>query len=57
MSTTRHNPRLQFYLRLDGLGRVIPGTGVWRLKQPKTGRWKLIPQTEADTCCGFTTIG
>lgn len=51
----RPNPRLNFFLRLDGLGRVVPGTGVWRLRQPKTGRWVLIPQTTADVCCGFTT--
>lgn len=53
--TSRPNPRLNFYLRLDGLGRVVPGTGVWRKKQPKTGRWTQLPGTESDVCCGFTT--
>jgi hypothetical protein len=53
--SARPNPRMNFYLRLDAKNRVIAGTGVWRFKQPKTGNWKLIPQTDADLCCGYTT--
>lgn len=51
----RPNPRLNFYLRLDGSGRVIPSTGVWRLKQPKTGKWVKIDGDESDQCCGTSS--
>lgn len=49
------NPRLGFYVRLDASNRMISGSGLWRLKPPRTGKWQLVPGTVSDLCCGFTT--
>lgn len=40
------------FVRLDGSGRVVPGSLVLRKSQPKSGRWLEIASTE---CCEVTT--
>lgn len=41
------------YVRIDGSGRVVPGSLIFRKSKPKTGKWKEISGYE---CCDpFTT--
>ncbi len=47
------NKNLRMYIRLDGSGRAVPGSGVLRLKKPKVGKWFEIPTYE---CCDYLTI-
>lgn len=43
-----NNNKMKYYVRLDGEGRKIPGSGVLRLKKPVTGSWY---EEVANTCC------
>lgn len=45
--------RKKAFVRLDGSGRVIPGSLVLRVKKPSIGRWLEI---EPNVCCITTTI-
>lgn len=38
----------KYYIRLDGSGRKIPGSGVIRNKKPSIGRWV---EEDVETCC------
>lgn len=42
------SPKLKYFLRLDGSGRVIPGSGVYRKSQPRNGRWITVT---SNPCC------
>jgi hypothetical protein len=42
------NKNLRMFIRMDGSGRAVPGSGVLRLKKPKVGKWFEIPTYE---CC------
>lgn len=46
------NPRLRFFIMIDGSGRIVPSSGIWRINQPKTGRWV---EYTANVCCTTTT--
>lgn len=46
------NNRLKFFIRQDAAGRLIPGTGVYRYKQPSVGSWREVEPT---ACCGPAT--
>ena len=43
---------LKMYVRLDGQGRVIAGSNIWRQKKPAVGNWMEILGYQ---CCNFTT--
>ncbi len=47
------NNSLKAYSRLDGSGRIVPGTTVLRRKLPVTGSWV---ETPAYLCCGPSTF-
>ena len=36
-------PKLKAYVQIDGTGRVVSGTPVFRTSKPKSGRWREIP--------------
>src|SRR6476620_10113362 len=40
--------RLKFFIRVDGVGRDISGSGVWRKSTPKVGKWR---QVSGYLCC------
>ncbi len=42
---------LKQFIRLDGSGRVIPTSSVWRKNKPKNGNWVQILASE---CCDLT---
>ena len=42
------NKKLKAFARIDGTGRVVPGSLVLRERKPKTGKWKEV---EANECC------
>jgi len=44
--------QLNAYVRIDGSGRVVAGSTILRKRQPKVGKWKLVPTYE---CCNPTT--
>lgn len=48
-----HKRPLKLYIRIDGQGRFIAGSSVWRRKTPKNGKWTEI--TQAYLCCNVTT--
>jgi hypothetical protein len=43
---------LRAFVRIDGSGRVVPGSLILRKDKPKVGRWREIPAFE---CCNTTT--
>ncbi len=43
---------LKGYVRIDGSGRIVPGSLVLRKSMPKVGKWQEIPAYE---CCNPTT--
>lgn len=43
---------LKLYVRIDGSGRTVSGSGVYRLNKPKVGNWIEI---QKDQCCAPTT--
>jgi hypothetical protein len=43
---------LKAYVRIDGSGRVVAGSLIFRRKLPKVGKWREIPAYE---CCNPTT--
>lgn len=46
------NSRKRYFVRIDGKGRIIAGSGQYRKKQPAIGRWlEIYP----DVCCTTTT--
>lgn len=51
MATNKNN--LKNFARLDGLGRLIPGSAVYRKNKPKNGSWLEIPKA---VCCDNLTI-
>ena len=42
------NKKLKAFARIDGSGRVVPGTLLLRERKPKVGKWKEV---EANECC------
>lgn len=40
---------MKAFVRVDGTGRVVPGSLIFRMRQPKEGRWFQI---KIDQCCG-----
>lgn len=52
MATYNGNHRLQAFVRVDGSGRVVPGSMVLRAKKPKSGKWQEV---QTYTCCNTTT--
>ena len=42
----------KLYVRVDGSGRLIPGSSVLRKKMPKVGKWVEVNGYE---CCNYTT--
>lgn len=51
MGTNKRDKKL--YIRMDGNGKAISASAVWRNKMPKVGKW--VEVTEAYSCCNFTT--
>lgn len=43
---------MKAFVRIDGMGRVVPGSLILRKTKPRNGRWQEIP---AYACCGPTT--
>lgn len=43
---------LKLFLRIDGSGRTVSGSGIWRKKKPKVGNWTEV---QAYNCCVFST--
>lgn len=43
---------LKAFVRLDGSGRVVPSSLIYRLKMPKIGKWMEVA---ASLCCTTTT--
>lgn len=43
---------LKAFVRIDGKGRVVAGSLIYRKKMPKVGRWMEI---QANLCCNYTT--
>lgn len=43
--------KLKAFVRIDGTGRVVPGTLLLRYKKPGVGNWMEIDSTE---CCNFS---
>ncbi len=50
MSISQKNDK--FFVRIDGSGRDVSGSGIWRKKAPKVGKWREV---QGYTCCGPTT--
>lgn len=46
-------PNLKAFVRIDGTGRVVPGTLLLRYKKPGVGKWFEIDATE---CCNGTRV-
>ena len=47
------NKSLKFFVRIDGVGNIIPSSGQFRLRKPKTGKWKEL--APINQCCSTTT--
>jgi hypothetical protein len=45
--------QLKAFVRIDGTGRVVPGTLLLRYKKPGVGNWMEIDATE---CCNNTRV-
>jgi len=45
-------PQLKAFVRIDGTGRVVPGTLLLRYKKPGVGNWMEIDSTE---CCNSSS--
>ncbi len=43
---------LKLFIRIDGTGRRVPGSGVLRKSKPKNGNWV---QDTTYQCCEFST--
>lgn len=50
MATNAYKRTLKAYVRLDGSGRKISNSLIYRQKKPKVGNWV---QVAADQCCGL----
>lgn len=50
MATNRRN--LKIFIRVDGSGRDVAGSSVWRKSMPKNGKWRELQGYE---CCNPTT--
>lgn len=57
----KNNTRLREFVRVDAMGRVIPGTNIARKRRPNLGRWIEITNelccTTSTTTSTTTTIG
>ena len=42
------NKKMKAFVRIDGSGRVVPGSLVLRERKPKVGKWKEV---DANECC------
>lgn len=51
-TTYNSNQRLQAFARVDGSGRIIPSSVVFRKKKPTSGKWIAVTTY---TCCTPTT--
>lgn len=49
------NPKLKAFVRVDGSGRVVPGTPVLQASKPKVGNWIEIPAYEGNVQTTTTT--
>jgi hypothetical protein len=47
---------LKLFLRYDGRGRLIAGSGVWRRKMPKVGKWVEVQGYECCTTPNITCV-
>ncbi len=36
-------PKLKAFVRIDGTGRVIPGSPIFQAQKPKVGNWREVP--------------
>lgn len=50
-----NNPREHLFIRLDGNGRPIAGSGVYRKEMPKNGQWVNVTLC-ASKCCSFSEL-
>lgn len=48
----KNNTRLREFVRVDAMGRVIPGTNIARKRRPNLGRWIEITN---ELCCTTST--
>jgi hypothetical protein len=48
-------PKLKAFVRVDGTGRVLPGTPVLQASKPKVGEWIEIPMYDRGTTTTTTT--
>jgi hypothetical protein len=52
-------PKLKAFVQVDGTGRVVSGTPVFRTSKPKSGRWREIPtyyRGDGNTTTTTTTV-
>ena len=45
---TNNKAKQKFFVRQDGSGRDVSGSGLWRNKKPKVGDWR---QVQGYNCC------
>ena len=50
-NTIKKRP-LKAFVRVDGSGRKVNASLIWRKSIPKVGRWMEV---DVDQCCGLTT--
>jgi hypothetical protein len=50
-------PKLKAFVRIDGSGRVVPGTPIFQASKPKVGQWREIPLYYRGTTGTTTTQG
>lgn len=51
-NTYKGNQRLEAFARVDGSGRIVPGSMVLRKKMPSSGKWVALSTYQ---CCSSTT--
>lgn len=54
MANGNNKKNLKAFIRIDGSGRVVPGSSVLRKTKPKVGKWQEIKTYE---CCPPETPG
>ncbi len=52
-------PKLKAFVRIDGTGRVIPGSPIFQAQKPKVGNWREVPlyYRGDSTTTSTTTVG
>jgi hypothetical protein len=51
MASNAYKRELKAFVRMDGSGRTIAGSLIWRRRKPKVGNWFQI---QASECCDIS---